>query len=281
MPVLDIDGKRVNYVRSRPESPGADRPPLVFVHGFACALSDWRLQRRSLGYEFETVACDLPGHGDSGPSDAPPSITGCARAVAAVLDALELEPAVLVGHSMGCRVVMQTRMEAPGRVAGLVLVDGSWLGRGEAETARANTRAAMMSAGYEAVSGRLFEEMFLPGASEALSVPIVKRATALPAELGADLFADLAAWDAGRMAETLPALDVPLAAIQSTCLNENRERRPLRIGQSTPWLDLLREKVPAARIEIVPHVGHFPMLEAPGAVNRVVRELAETLRTAA
>ena len=64
------------------------------------------------------------------------------------------------------------------------------------------------------------------------------------------------------LAGVLPALGVPVAAIQSTYLDVNRVRRPLRPDQSIPWLDLLREKVPDARVELVPHVGHFPMLEA-------------------
>ena len=257
-------------------------PPLVFVHGFGCALSDWRLQRGSLQHEYETLACDLPGHGASDPPrGGAPSIDGCARAVVEMLDALDLPPAVLTGHSLGCRVVMQARIEAPERVAGLVLVDGSRIGSGDPEAARARARAAFETAGYGATVRRLFEEMFLAGASDALAIPILERAARLPERIGVALFADLVAWDAGRAGQVLPALgDLPVAVVQSTRLDEDRRRRPLRSGESTPWLDLVRAERPDARIEIAPGVGHFTMLESPAAVNRLVRETAVRVRAA-
>jgi pimeloyl-ACP methyl ester carboxylesterase len=52
------------------------------------------------------------------------SIVRCGADVAEVMQALAPPPAVLVGHSMGCRVVVEAVMQATDRVAGVVLVDG-------------------------------------------------------------------------------------------------------------------------------------------------------------
>jgi len=58
-------------------------------------------------------------------------------------------------------------------------------------------------------------------------------------------------------------------------VNENLERVSLQAGDTTPWLELVKRHVLGAQIEIVSDAGHFPMLEAPEAVNqRIALSLA-------
>ena len=45
----------------------------------------------------------------------------------------------------------------------------------------------------------------------------------------------------------------------------------MRAGQTSPWLELLRKSV-NAKIEVLPNLGHFPQLEAPERVNRLIEE---------
>ena len=104
---------------------GNGRPPIVFVHGFACAHTDWDAQVTHLSPRHQTVAVDLRGHGSSLGTAAECSIERYGADVAEVMRALDLPPAVLVGHSMGCRVVIEAALQAPVRTAGVVLVDGS------------------------------------------------------------------------------------------------------------------------------------------------------------
>ncbi|MGH8673303.1 MAG: alpha/beta fold hydrolase, partial [Burkholderiales bacterium] len=42
---------------------GEGAPPMVFVHGFACAHEDWRLQTGHFSKSRSVLACDLRGHG--------------------------------------------------------------------------------------------------------------------------------------------------------------------------------------------------------------------------
>jgi pimeloyl-ACP methyl ester carboxylesterase len=65
---------------------------------------------------------------------------------------------------------------------------------------------------------------------------------------------------------------VPLTAIQSTTINAEGKRVPLKAGQALPWFDLIKQHVPAARLEIVPDTGHFTQLEAAAIVNRLIGE---------
>jgi pimeloyl-ACP methyl ester carboxylesterase len=103
---------------------GTDRPAVVFVHGFGCAHSDWTVQVTHLSPRHQTVAVDLRGHGTSPGTVAECSIERYGADVAEVMQALALPPAVLVGHSMGCRVVVEAALQDPAHVAEIVLSTG-------------------------------------------------------------------------------------------------------------------------------------------------------------
>ena len=83
---------------------GNGQPPVVFVHGFGCAHTDWDLQIAHLSPRLQTIAVDLRGHGASPGTAAECSTERYGDDVAEVMRALALPPAILVGHSMGCRV---------------------------------------------------------------------------------------------------------------------------------------------------------------------------------
>ena len=234
---------------------GRGAPPLAFVHGFACSHEDWREQLAFFAPAHEVVACDLRGHGATPGRRQECTIGHYGGDVAALLSHLDLQRCILVGHSMGCRVVLEAARLDPERVAGLVLIDGSRL------TAAAQQGVADYAAFVEA----FFRQMT---ADEA----IVQRARRLPAAIGTALWQDLTRWDAGAMEAALGALRAPLLVIQSTFLDAAGQRRSLAPGQSSPWLDFVRATAPAARIEIVSGAGHFVQLDAPAEVNRLVGE---------
>jgi len=262
------DATRLRYVRA-----GAGAPALVFVHGFGCSRTDWDAQLAHFAPAHDCVACDLRGHGETPGRAEDSSIETYGADVAALLRALELPRAILVGHSMGCRVVLQAALDAPQRVAALVLIDGSRLATGDAGAAETSAKQAITaSGGYARFVQALFDGMFLPTSDPALRARIVERGAALSQSVGAALFARFVAWDARDMERALSAARPPLLVIQSTYLNSNRVRVPLAPGDSTPWFDLVRAQCPQARIEIVTGVGHFPQIEAADRVNALLAD---------
>jgi len=246
--------------------------PLVFVHGFACTHADWQPLVAHFGADHPAFARDLRGHGATHARPEDCSIETYGADVAALLEGKDLKDAVLIGHSMGCRVVLQAYLNAPERVAALALIDGSFRGSGgDPAAAEQAGRAAIAADGYLDFQRRLFEGMFLaPGA---LGQYIVDRAMRLPEAVGAALHPRVARWDTANMAQALAAVKVPLLVIQSTSVIAGGKRVPLRTGDSSPWLDLVRRQAPRARIEIIPGTGHFPQLEAPQAVIKYLEGL--------
>jgi len=75
----------------------------------------------------------------------------------------------------------------------------------------------------------------------------------------------------------LEVVDRPLLVLQTTFVNDKRERVPMTAEQTTPYLDFVRSKVPSARIEALPGLGHFPQIEAPVETNRILASFIDSL----
>ncbi len=271
MPRLELDTASIYYERT-----GSGTPPLMLVHGFTCAHDDWGRQVEHFSPTHTVVTCDLRVHGQSSGNAQDCTIETYGLDVAAVMNALDLAPAVLVGHSMGCRVVLEAARQAPARVAGVVLMDGSLLGT-DLQAAVA-VRNQISASGGEAFARALFGEALLPATAE--GDRIMRRAVAFPEAAMLRLFPAMVEWEVRTMADALASLRAPLLVIQSTYLNSERKRVRLQPGQTTPWLDLVRRLVPTARIEIVPNAGHFTMMDAPQACNRLLAEFSSLLPSA-
>jgi pimeloyl-ACP methyl ester carboxylesterase len=247
---------------------GSGAPALVFVHGFACCVDDWKPQLEHFQKTHEVVACDLRGHGRTPGRPQECSIEHYGGDVAALVNNLELKRCVLVGHSMGCRVVLEAAWLLTERVAGIVLVDGSRNATSDPEGAEAAARATLEKLGYAAFAEMLFRQMFFTASAQADA--IVARAVKSSAEFGPELWPRISRWDAGSMDAAFDTVLAPVLAIQSTTRNAQLQRAPMKPGDRSPWVDYLRAK--GARVEIVPGAGHFTMLDAPETVNRLIGE---------
>ena len=78
---------------------------VVFVHGWTCNRSHWDTQVQAFSNSYRTIAVDLGGHGESGLERTDWTMPSFAEDVAAVLDRENVDRAVVVGHSMGGRVI--------------------------------------------------------------------------------------------------------------------------------------------------------------------------------
>jgi pimeloyl-ACP methyl ester carboxylesterase len=254
---------------------GQGRPPIVLVHGFGCALSDWNAQVAHFSPRHQTIAVDLRGHGDSPGSAAECSIERYGADVAEVMQALRLPPAILVGHSMGCRVAIEAALQAPAHTAAVILVDGSQFAPAMAAVLR--QRFAEPD-GYATLADGLFNDMFTANSDRQVVASVVARAGRLPRPVGEKMLTDMQRYDVGRLASSLACLRVPVMALQTTYSNEKRERRPMSVGRTTPYLEMLRAGLPSVQVEIIPDTGHFPQLDESERTNVLIDSFVTRVR---
>ncbi|MEA2480947.1 MAG: hypothetical protein QOJ07_2869 [Thermoleophilaceae bacterium] len=105
-------------------------PPVLMLHGLGGTKASFLPTIAALADRHRVIAIDQPGFGDSAkPFPAPYDARFFARWVEATFEALELDRAHVIGHSMGGRVALEFGLRRPDLVAGLVLMTPSmaWL----------------------------------------------------------------------------------------------------------------------------------------------------------
>jgi pimeloyl-ACP methyl ester carboxylesterase len=119
MPKLFANGINFHYQQA------GDGPDVVLIHGVTGDLSIWFLCEAMgvLGRSFRVTAFDLRGHGYSDVS--PQGYTSAEQAgdVLAIMDALDIDRAALLGHSFGAVIAMHASVLYPDRIDALVVSD--------------------------------------------------------------------------------------------------------------------------------------------------------------
>lgn len=257
-------------------------PAVVLVHGFGGSTWSWRATAPALAAAgFRVVMLDLVGFGLT-PRAWRLSTTHEAQAerVLGVMDALGIDRATLVGHSMGGSVVAWLAARHPSRLDGVVLVDAA---AGPAAGGGGSPLGALLELPNIRRIGQLALRLILT--DEQLAAAL-RSAYADPSRLTTATLAGYTAplrvadWDLGLLAVVRDgganALDRPIGEVL---------RMPTLVvwGREDPWIPLasgeaLRAALPAAAWAVIDDAGHLPMEEQPAAFNTVLLEWLEATR---
>ena len=119
--VKSFDGTKLFY------SMEGEGKPLIFCYGLVCSSLHWTYQIENFSKTHKAIWFDYRGHHNSEIPKDLKSITleNIAKDLSIVLDELNIQDAVLLGHSMGVNVVLEFYKQFPERVAGMVLANGT------------------------------------------------------------------------------------------------------------------------------------------------------------
>jgi pimeloyl-ACP methyl ester carboxylesterase len=254
MPYVTVAGEKTFYTFFQGDVRGKHN--LVLVHGAGGSHLDWPAPLRRLR-EANVYALDLPGHGRSGGTGRS-SIADYRDFLFAFLDALSLERAVVIGHSMGGAISLDFALHYPDRPAGLILVGSG---------ARLRVLPTILTGiltDFEATVDLVLGYAFGPSASEQLKRLGRQRLLDTPPQV---LHSDYTACDAFDVMERLGEARCPTLVIGGTA------------DRLTPpkYSIYLRDHIPGAELVLVDAAGHMVMLEKPEVVARAISKFVASL----
>lgn len=242
-------------------------PAMIFVHGLGGDFTHFEFVAPAFASQYRVIGIDMPGCGLSCKPSARQSIRGYATTVLRVMDHLGLRCATLVGHSAGGQVVADAAVLAPSRVERLVLINAAGLRDYWVPLrllARAILRPALLERVLEPAArpilsqvfhGRnVYTEKFIADSLNRPQQPLLGELAKVFHDLAPDLLSPSVVSNASRL--TMPTLViwgskdrlVPLATVR----------------RATAAL-------PNARLEVIHHCGHMPIIEQPETTVALMR----------
>jgi len=265
---LDIQGVSIYVEEQNPES---TQVTMVFIHGFGGSTFSWRHNVPFFaGQGYRVVSLDMKGFGLSHKDFASDySHPAQARLLAEVLARLEIDQAYFVGHSMGTSVMLHFAHLYPGKVLGLISVDGA---------VKLDEGATFLPALLNFPPFRRIGELFLIryGTKERVG-RILKsayyRQDVMTAEVADGYYNRLVN---GQWAQSLLAMARDMSENTITFALEDFQFPTLILwGQNDTWvkrtdIDRWRDEIPSAEFHAIPEAGHMLMEECPELFNDMV-----------
>jgi 3-oxoadipate enol-lactonase len=274
MTLHDVDATPVAWRESAPpQVNGANAEVALFLHGLGGSRTAWDPQLVDLtDAGYRCAAWDMPGYGCSPPPAGPLTFDVLADACATWMDAIGAASAHIVGLSLGGMVAQHVALRHPRRVRSLVLMD---------------TSPAFGLDGTTSVASWL-EQRLRPlrdGGTPATIAPHVLRGI-MASDVADDALADaVAAMSRIPAAGLAAAVECLVTHDTLARLHEISVPTLVLVGEhdeETPaaYAARLADGIRGARLQQVAGAGHISNLEAPAAVNRLLREFLGGLPTA-
>lgn len=246
----------------------ADQPAVVLIHGVGLHRGIWQWHAPALAEHYRVLSYDLPGHGESAPPAATPSLAAFSEQLRELLDHVGIDHAALVGFSLGGMINRHFALAHPDRVDALAVLNAPHE-RSPEEQARVEERAAQVAAGgsdatIEDALKRWFTEAFRAGNPDFLERVRAWRAMADPASYAASVQV---------LAAGVPELVRPDPPITRPTLVITGEHDT---GSTPAMARAIAAEIEDARTLIVPGLQHLGLLERPEQFTAPILEFLDT-----
>lgn len=247
-----------------------DGPAVVLLHGFTGSGRSWDDLRAELRPHFTVVAVDLPGHGQS-PAPADPAAYAIPRVIddlARTLDGIGIATAAMLGYSMGGRTAMRFALAHPDRCPALVLESTSpGIADPERRAARrASDEALAILLDDQGIEAFVNQWEHLPLWASQAYMPDERRRRLRALRLGQSAGGLAHSLRGGGAGEETPVLDLLPGLRMPVLLVAGALDEPY-----AEHAKAMAERLPDARVEIVPGAGHAVHVEQPIRYASIVK----------
>lgn len=240
-------------------------PRVLFLHGIGSSGTAWERQMDLLGDEFDCLAVDLPGYGDSPDLDQP----GLDAICEAVGEALNGHAHHVVGVSFGGLTALRLAFLYPQLVQSLVLADAT-LGRADLppqEKAKWLASREQLSAGLQTLSHQRASAIAAPGAPAEVVDEIARHMRRARPSGYMAVAKIIAGTDARPWLPTIRQPALVLCGEQDAVTGAEMSRT-------------LSGSLAHATSAIIPNAGHAPHLECPEVFARLTRDFLRSIEAA-
>ncbi|WP_410621872.1 alpha/beta fold hydrolase [Amycolatopsis sp. cmx-8-4] len=251
MPSLNVRGTRLHY------DDAGRGPALLLLHGWGTSGRVWQSCLPDLVRDHRVVTFDWRGCGRSDQPAEGNTIDGVTADVAAVIEALELEKAVVVGSSFGAVFGTELALARPELVGGVVAVDGPAYWPAAAMLEKVLDLRERMLDDRIGTLAEWVPYWFAPGVSPQLVDWTVRQLADSSVYLD-DMFTEVTRYDPRPR---LPRLSVPITYLHGELDTEI----PLEVPRACAAL------TPGARVHVIAGCGHIPHQENPRAFTAALR----------
>jgi pimeloyl-ACP methyl ester carboxylesterase len=260
---VTIDGRKIAYDDVCPPHP---RGTILLLTGLAAKRLGWRRQLEAFGQVYRTIAIDHRDIGDSDPYTTPYTVADQADDAAAVLAALGIAHAAVVGISMGGFIALELTLRHPELVEKLVLTSTSAGGRAHVRAGLGLMLSALMPWNRRGEAGaraqRTYARIMGPGYARAHpdDMAWIAEIARYHPQSAASYQRQWQACQRHDVVDRLGRLHVPTLVIHG-------DRDPLVRVENGRYL---AAHIPAARLIEYAGAGHIPIIERAEAYNRDV-----------
>jgi pimeloyl-ACP methyl ester carboxylesterase len=249
------DGVRIAYTAA-----GNGDPALVFILGGLADRSFWSSQIEFFAGRHRVIALDLAGHGESGLNRTAWSMQAFGADVGAVIRAQDMKHAILIGNSLGGPVAVEAALLSPDRVIGIVAVDTFHVLDMRIDPSEAREQAEAFRSDFAGSLKRMVQMLFHPDADPSLMKDAEQRMAGTSGDTAWGMFSGFEGYDVGA---SVRRLRIPIRCI-------NGDLFPMKMEEN-------RLVYPDFDAIVLPHTGHYPMLECPETFNRHLSQIVEAL----
>jgi pimeloyl-ACP methyl ester carboxylesterase len=268
-PIVQRSARGVSYL----SCDGNGRIPVVLLHGIGSNANSFEPLMAALDGGYPTLAWHAPGYGDSEPLAVEwPDASDYAAALNRLLAHLEISRCILVGHSLGSLIAARYTVEAPARIAALILISPAVGYRTKKGSALPPAVAARIEEldrlGAEKFAAKRAPMLLADPSARPEVLRAVERAMAAVRRPGYDQAARLLA--SGRLLDDAAKIEVPAAVITAS---KDYITQP---GSGHFVFAALQTSSQPHGFRIIANAGHAVCQEQPAEVARAIAEFVET-----